>query len=452
MDQREVEAALLLQNKLHQYQLEQYTKDELVKIYTAMNKVEKEILAGWGKTGLKTEFQQARAFTMLEEAKGMMAGIKVAAADSIAEALGKVSVDSAAAHSDILTFGGKAAHAYDVALSPDKMAAFWKTTPVGGNLLQDWVTRSFDKDTIERIQQEVAAGYFKGEGYKQMAKRLKEGFGMSRTQIDTLVRTYIQSANVEAMKRVYAKNKDLIKWVRWSAAYDTRTCLVCANLEGKNFPVDDHPPCPVHPRCRCALVPVTTIAKLGVTKEAAQEWVKKKRMEAGAIDPGVLKDPAFNPDGTLKKTMKSWIFGLPESEQLKFFGFTRLKLIQAGTVDFEDLVNMDTYKVKTLRELQGKVDLPVKAKVVSSEALILLTEKAEIAKVKEQLDSGQMQADLDSAAAKKEALIKLKVEYMEATIAGKSASKEAIDAWTLYSTKEERMALKQALKEKNGKA
>lgn len=248
MDKAEVKGAMLAQQLKHQFNLEQYTDAELLKINMALVKVEREILHEWD-VKIKTDFSKARAITLLEETRGMTAAVKSTMSTSLAETLGRVSAESAKVHSGILSFGGAAAKVNDVMLKPEQMASFWKTTPVGGQLLEDWVNRTFDAPLIDKIQREVAAGMMRAESYPALAKRLKEGFGMTKNEIDTLVRTYVQSANVDAMKRVYQANGDLVKRVRWSAAFDLRTCLVCASLEGQLFMLEAAPPCPVHPRC-----------------------------------------------------------------------------------------------------------------------------------------------------------------------------------------------------------
>lgn len=67
---------LLIREFRRRYQLEQYTDETLKQLHRAIYQVEKEITRQWGQIGLRTEFNQGRAVTLLEEFRGLTAAIK----------------------------------------------------------------------------------------------------------------------------------------------------------------------------------------------------------------------------------------------------------------------------------------------------------------------------------------------------------------------------------------
>jgi len=348
-----IEASVLENSRAHQLKLDTYCDEELIKINKMINQVQREILHGWDKM---TDFSKSRAITLLDDSRAITAGVKEAVTGSIAKKLGEVSAESAAVHSKILSFDGKAANVQMTVLSAEKMTSFWKNTPVGGSLLKDWVDRTFDGPAIEKIQREIATGMFKGESYRQLGNRLKDGYGATRREIDTLVRTYVQSANSDAIIRTYRENKDLIKGVKWSAAKIKSTCLICISLDGKKWPVEEAPIPPIHPRCRCQLIPDTSFALLGL------------KGEDGAKLSGMLQRD--------REDAKDWLLRQPEADRKHVMGPKRFDLLEKGLVKFDDLVGMSDFHIRTLKELAGDVDLTVASRMGSAEATAILDSKA----------------------------------------------------------------------------
>ena len=254
----------------------------------------------------------------------------------------------------MLSFGGKARGVETVFLSAGQMRSFWQRTPVGGALLSEWVGKTFNGPTIESIQREVFAGMFEGLGFPGMSKRLQEGFVISKREADTLVRTYVQTANVHAMDTVYGKNRDIIAGVRWLTAFDKRTCMRCAYLGGKLYPLDNHPECPLHPRCRCVLIPETDINKLKVQPKVAEDWAKELKTRI----PGL--ETVLTPDGIPRTDFRRWILAQSEVDQLAFFGATRYGLLKEGKITWEDLFEetldqngREGVRLRRIRELLG---------------------------------------------------------------------------------------------------
>lgn len=342
----------LIQQTRFKYKLDQFTDQQLASINKTLTKVENEILHEWGKVGMRTPFQQSRGIALLEETRALTRGVKASLTQDIARGMGQVSEESAKFHSKLLSFGGRAANVNEVRLTAEQMASMWQTTPLKGRLLGDWVTRSFDHHTIDKIQQELTTGMFRGESYAALGKRLSVGFGMTKNEVDTLVRTFVQTANNDARQKVYEANADLISELRWTVAVDKSVCLLCAALDGKRFPVDSGPRPPSHHRCRCVTTPeLKSLKELGLSSQDVKEYQAEERIDPCRQNKGYQGRRLFEGDGRVADNMGQWLRQLPMKEQRDYFGPKRLSLLESGAVQFEDLVDLDQLRIKTLAEL-----------------------------------------------------------------------------------------------------
>lgn len=93
-----------------------------------------------------------------------------------------------------------------------------------------------------------------GKKTSELKKILMERFSVSHHQADTLVRTEIAHIQTEAAKQRYEDYG--VNKVQFWADPDERTCEHCGKLHGKVYNVGEHVPLPLHPNCRCCVVPV----------------------------------------------------------------------------------------------------------------------------------------------------------------------------------------------------
>lgn len=105
----------------------------------------------------------------------------------------------------------------------------------------------------KRIKAQLSEGIVKGEGMKKLAKRIAEATDIPMNRARVMARTETMFAfNV-------AKDEEFRKYgvakVEWVAALDERMCPTCGSYHGKVFPIDECPPCPNHPNCRCTTIP-----------------------------------------------------------------------------------------------------------------------------------------------------------------------------------------------------
>lgn len=93
-----------------------------------------------------------------------------------------------------------------------------------------------------------------GKKTTQLKKALKERFNVSYSRADAVVRTEMSHVQNVAAKQRYEDYgaKEFEVW----ADKDERLCEVCGKLHKKRYPIGAASPVPVHPRCRCSIIPV----------------------------------------------------------------------------------------------------------------------------------------------------------------------------------------------------
>lgn len=100
----------------------------------------------------------------------------------------------------------------------------------------------------------LAVGISQGKTVAEMAFELSNRVHQSMNSVHRLVRTETINALNNATLRSYKEAS--VKFVRWWAAEDERTCKVCGENHGKVYPIDKAPNLPCHPGCRCTWLPV----------------------------------------------------------------------------------------------------------------------------------------------------------------------------------------------------
>jgi hypothetical protein len=246
-----------------------------------------------------------------------------------------------------------------VQLAAGQLEALYASTPVGGKLLSAWVADAYEGQ-LKTIRREIAAGRLTGEGYPGLAKRLLNSIeGINKREAITIARTYVQSANATAQAAVYEANKDMIKALEWSAVMENGfmstgrgTCLRCAGLDGQEYPVGKAPSCPLHPRCRCTLLPVTK-----GWKELGIGLPDQKRLQrAYTIRPNKNIDAGgrrkIQEVGFADKDYGDWLKTRGPKFKKDMLGPKRAELLRSGAVkDVSDFVDTKTGRLKRLDEL-----------------------------------------------------------------------------------------------------
>jgi len=147
--------------------------------------------------------------------------------------------------------------------------------PLGGDTLKGRL-KTMRAGAGDDVKSALETAMMLGESSRDAARRIRQHVvGGTMYNAQRIARTEIHRASTMAQINAYSKHSDIIKGVEFTSTLDDRTCLECASLDGRVFkplpdgsldiPVDAEPP--VHPMCRCTLVPVTKSWKeLGFTK------------------------------------------------------------------------------------------------------------------------------------------------------------------------------------------
>ena len=142
-------------------------------------------------------------------------------------------------------------------------------------VMQSWAKEHFSDriwggvDKLSReLKENLTVGLIRGEGVKEMTKRLTRRVEVSASNARRLVRT--ESAYIHEKATLDAFKECGIARYRFLATLDRRTSKTCQEMDGKDFAIEqaqagkNYPP--MHPNCRSTVVP----HRQEVTKRAAR--------------------------------------------------------------------------------------------------------------------------------------------------------------------------------------
>ena len=137
-------------------------------------------------------------------------------------------------------------------------------------------------EAAQALSETLVTGLVAGYNPRQVAREVRDSFGMGIDNALRLARTEQLRAYRTASLESYNANSNIVKGWRRLAAKDSRTCAACLFLDGTEYDLatqmDDHP------NGRCALVPIVkTYAELGIdapepqfTPESGREWFERQ--------------------------------------------------------------------------------------------------------------------------------------------------------------------------------
>lgn len=141
---------------------------------------------------------------------------------------------------------------------PDKLKALVQSTPFEGDVLSGWASRQEASD-LARIEQSIRIGMTQGESSDDIARRIvgtrqyhkTDGVTqISRNNADSITRTAVNAISNAAKQEFYGDNQDIFDLEVFLATLDSRTTLVCAKNDHKQFAHGIGPVPPLHWRCR----------------------------------------------------------------------------------------------------------------------------------------------------------------------------------------------------------
>ncbi len=131
----------------------------------------------------------------------------------------------------------------------------------------------------------LSVGITKGKTIAEMAFQLSSRMNKDMNICHRLVRTEtINSLNRASMRGLIDAG---VKYVRWWAAEDERTCKKCGANHGKPDRIDKAPNLPCHPGCRCTWLPVFEDE---ITKEDIQHIYDLSNDEMYAVNQYVSSE------------------------------------------------------------------------------------------------------------------------------------------------------------------
>ena len=121
------------------------------------------------------------------------------------------------------------------------------------------ITGPLTRSQWKRIDKTIRTGFLTGATNEQLARAVARTYKANLAERRAITRTAVMSLAQEAHNQFWDANDDVIVAWRWDASMDYRVCPVCAPLDGveheKRKAFKSMPP--VHPNCRCHVVPVT---------------------------------------------------------------------------------------------------------------------------------------------------------------------------------------------------
>jgi len=305
---------------------------------------------------------QARLRLLLKEIDDKIRQFTKRLSPAVAEVVGLAGEYSYKDTAAILSWDGRAKDFAYVSMSASQIEAMVMKQSLGDHTLPNWLWRALNEGHKE-IKDKIRSGMVRGVGYKQLLKELGTdykallGDSGTKSNLETVAKSYIQTINAKAHKDLYEANKDVIKEVEWSAILENGnaetghgTCPRCMALDGNRYPdVDSGPDCPLHPRCRCMYVPVTkTWKELGFDipemTSKYRNWYDRNLMTRKINRLGVKnisKDQtrlALLLHGKTDKDFADWYKSKSKAWQINAVGENRQHWMQKGYFSFNDMV------------------------------------------------------------------------------------------------------------------
>lgn len=142
---------------------------------------------------------------------------------------------------------------------------------------KSWSNRVWDN--TDKLQQALNDNLINcvvsGKKTSQLKDILQEQFKVSYNRADSLVKTEMAHIQTQAAQQRY-KDAGITEFEVW-ADEDERRCDVCGKLHEKRFSINARVPVPVHPRCRCCIIPVVEPNNQLVVKDNRKQLVPVKK-------------------------------------------------------------------------------------------------------------------------------------------------------------------------------
>ena len=292
------------------------------------------------------------------------------------EVVGQVGAFTAKDTNAILSWDGKNKTFKAVGMSANQISAMIQKVPIGEKTLSGRLL-SIVTDENNGLKAEIMAARIRGVGYRKLIDEIGSRYdnllgkkGSAESNLETVVRTYMQSMNNMAHANIYAANKDVVEEVEWSAILENGntgtgkgTCPRCAALDGNTYKASNSgralngPDCPLHSRCRCMYIPKTkTWEELGFGSDIPEmktEYTIKYERARNYLknDPNLPQDEMTRERLKGKTTYKDFWLSKPSYWQDNAIGPVRANLVRSRAVQFDNIVDKETGNLINLKDL-----------------------------------------------------------------------------------------------------
>jgi SPP1 gp7 family putative phage head morphogenesis protein len=106
---------------------------------------------------------------------------------------------------------------------------------------------------LPRLEEAIVTGAVRGSGPRATARLAREALDLTRYEAERITRTVFARANAEARAETFRELR--VELVQYDATNDDRTCDYCGSRHGLVYKIEDAPEVPLHPMCRCVLLP-----------------------------------------------------------------------------------------------------------------------------------------------------------------------------------------------------
>jgi len=139
---------------------------------------------------------------------------------------------------------------------------------------------------LRRLEDALVRGAVRGAGPRATARLVREAISTTRSESERIARTVFMRANNEARDATYRELG--VEFVQYNATNDERTCEYCESRHGMVYKRSDAPEPPLHPNCRCVLIPWSESTPANVRGDAYYERSRADmadRREGDAVTP-----------------------------------------------------------------------------------------------------------------------------------------------------------------------
>jgi len=113
--------------------------------------------------------------------------------------------------------------------------------------------KSVGERGLQALEEELVRAAVRGAGPRAAARGVERVVNVTRAEAERITRTVLMRTNNDARSQTFREAG--VEYLRFDATNDTRTCEDCAARHGMVYKRTEAPSTPLHPNCRCVLLP-----------------------------------------------------------------------------------------------------------------------------------------------------------------------------------------------------